>query len=257
MNTNLKYYTYKKEAIYIFILTLKDTLDWRVTLVNNNISKNPKINKLYGIDGNNKIKIQSLIKSNYISLPKKWINNKKKTYGKLGRWLSTILIAKLSLMNKSKIIVLEDDLNIPTNFDFKFKKYINASDSIVRLGKYGDGYYFNPKSSLLFLKKVYKIGLLKPDDLFIMQLTPSKKKNIISRKRYAQQKNLKKGTDKSSINVRNEYVDYYNLRKQNDPKPLLDKVELKHNSDNPKPLLDKVELKDIPDDLNRLLDKLE
>ena len=121
MNTNLKYYTYKKEAIYIFILTLKDTLDWRVTLVNNNISKNPKINKLYGIDGNNKIKIQSLIKSNYISLPKKWINNKNKTYGKLGRWLSTILIAKLSLMNKSKIIVLEDDLNIPTNFDFKFK----------------------------------------------------------------------------------------------------------------------------------------
>lgn len=208
----MNYYNYNNEKIYIFLLTLKDTSDWRKENIKQNKINNPKINICYGIDGYNSNLIQELIKKYNIPLPERVLNDKNKPlwklshYGKLGRWLSTIMITKLSYDLDINVIVIEDDILLPPNFDFQFNKYIN-NKGIVRLGEWGDGYYFNKMSSKFFLELVYSKGIITNDDNMIIDEVSTKKFNLLSRIDYGVC-NDKRNNELSSIEIRNKPIDF-------------------------------------------------
>ena len=131
----LKYFEVGKERIYVFILTLNNTSSWRKANVLENIKIIPRLT-CYGIDGNNKHLTQSLLKNIIFILILGLKRSNKiilETYGRLGRWLSTIMLMKYSMDTGRKIIVFEDDLLLPRNFNFQFSKYMNHG-KIVRLG---------------------------------------------------------------------------------------------------------------------------
>lgn len=223
MPNNIKSYKYKGIPIYIFILTLKNASPWRQQLVRGNITRNPNINLLYAIDGNDISKMTNYITSNKISFvdPKRWKSARGKSLGTIGRWLSTIQVAKLSFDTNSHIIVLEDDLELPTNFDFQFHRYLNNNRKIVRLGVWGDGYHFSPRASKFFLNSIYNNPINIADDVFIKR-HPNTHLDILSRNVYGYQKknNIKK-KDKSTISDRSQIFRLNYLRKERDPKPLL------------------------------------
>ena len=125
----MKYYSYRQSKIYVFILTLRNTSNWRKHNVEQNIINNPNINICYGIDGYDKNLIQNLLKSYNIQLSeierdkieREHLREGKKlwrltNYGKLGRWLSTLMLMKYSIDMKYNIIIIEDDILLPPNF---------------------------------------------------------------------------------------------------------------------------------------------
>ena len=223
MPKNIKSYQYNGIPIYIFILTLKNATHWRQQLVRGNIARNPNINRLYAIDGNDIPKMTHYITSNKISFDnhKRWNRGRGKSLGTIGRWLSTIQVAKLSFDTNSHIIVLEDDLELPTNFDFQFHRYLNNNRKIVRLGQWGDGYHFSPRASKFFLNNIYNNPINIADDVFI-QRHPNTHLDILSRKVHGyQKKNNIKNKDQSTILDRSQIFRLNYLRKDTDPKPLL------------------------------------
>lgn len=223
MHNNIKYYQYNGIPIYIFILTLKNASPWRQQLVRGNIARNPNINLLYAIDGNDISKMTKYITSNMISFVdhKRWRGRRGKSLGIMGRWLSTIQVAKLSFDTNSHIIVLEDDLELPNNFDFQFDRYLNNNRKIVRLGEWGDGYHFSPRASKIFLKSIYNNPIYQADDNYIKSL-PNRHVDILSRNKYGYQKknNIKK-KDKSTISDRSQIFRLNYFREETDPNPLL------------------------------------
>ena len=223
MPNNIKSYQYNGIPIYIFILTLKNASPWRQQLVRGNIARNPNINLLYAIDGNDIPKMTNYITSNKISFVdhKRWKSARGKTLGTMGRWLSTIQVAKLSFDTNSHIIVLEDDLELPNNFDFQFDRYLNNNRKIVRFGVWGDGYHFSPRASKFFLNSIYNNPIYQADDVYI-QCLPNRHLDILSRKVHGYQKknNIKK-IDKSTILDRSQIFRLNYFRKETDPKPLL------------------------------------
>ena len=207
----MNYYTYDGHKIYICILTMLDTHDWRKKIVNENIKKNPKINKIVGINGSDIQLVKNLVVNNNLKLDReKFLLSKWSycTYGKLGRWLSSILTAKLSMDTNTNIILIEDDLELPKNFNFCFEKWFKLSKHIIRLGSWGDGYFFNPKSSRKFLTNVYERGIIGNNDHFMMCFTPNRHYSIISREKYGSPLSKANHPKYSSIKKRSREIDF-------------------------------------------------
>jgi hypothetical protein len=98
--------------------------------------------------------------------------------GKFARWISVILFAKYVYDTKSKgSILLEDDVLLPRNFNFKLEKYSNCH--FVKLSKWGEGYYMDHIGARKFLKAVYINGISHHNDIFIMKFVNEKLFKII------------------------------------------------------------------------------
>ena len=216
----MKYYLYNNIKIYVFMLTLKTTSNWRKENVKQNVINNPNINICYGIDGYDIELIKKIFKFYRIPLPQvvrtQWELQriakgnqlfKLTNYGKLGRWLSTIMMMKYSIDLGCHIILLEDDLLLPPNFDFQFPQYINYPD-IVTLGLWGDGYYFTPQACIKFLQLVYHIGILNNDDNMIIDQKTTKNLSICPRTKYGVKD---RDIEASSIQARNQTIDFINI----------------------------------------------
>jgi hypothetical protein len=210
----LKYFEVGKEKIYVFILTLNNTSLWRKANVLENIKYNPKINICYGIDGNNKHLTQSLLKKYNIHFDIMNLKSRNKiileTYGRLGRWLSTIMLMKYSMDTGRKIIVFEDDLLLPRNFNFQFSKYMNHG-KIVRLGEWGDAYFLDPNACRYFLvNHVYERGIITNDDNEIIFYYKAPFFPLIQRQDFGIATILRKN-EKSSIESRVKMDNFTNV----------------------------------------------
>lgn len=98
--------------------------------------------------------------------------------GKFARWISVILFAKYVYDTKSNgSILLEDDVLLPHNFNFKLGKYSNCH--FVKLSKWGEGYYMDYIGARKFLNAVYKNGISYHNDIFIMKFVKDRVFKII------------------------------------------------------------------------------
>ena len=227
----LKYYQIGDEKIYVIILTLRNTSLWRRTNVLKNIKNNPKINRCFGIDGNDKLLTQNLIRKYNIYFPKPKLSSYiLENYGRLGRWLSTIMFMKYSMDTNRKIVVLEDDLLLPVNFDFQFERYKDMKN-IVRLGMWGDAYFFEPNSCRDFFKQhLYTRGIVTNDDNEIIDEYKAPLISVISRKNYGVPL-LYREHQVSSIKARARIDNFSNIPKNNEM-TLLTKRIWSYNSHN-------------------------
>lgn len=204
----MRFYRYESSKIYVVMLSLQSTSKWRQDNVEQNVINNPNINVVHGVDGGNGGKIRSLIAKYNIPLPLSLQTGKnERFYGKLGRWLSTIMLAKLSMDLGLQLVILEDDLLLPPDFEFPLELLSKRTKSIYCLGTWGDGYFFNPASSRSFLRKVYRDGIVMNNDQMIKRLPSTKSINLVSRNQYGIEEN-KRDDEVSSIRVRSQPIDF-------------------------------------------------
>mgnify|MGYP001162847140 CR=1 FL=1 len=211
----MKFYRYNEEQkIYIFILTLIENSDWRKRNVKRNIENNPKINVCHAVDASNEELVKKLIREFAIFLPErdpKWLKFRLYNYGRLGRWLSTIMLMKYSIDTNRKLIVMEDDLLLPKDFNFQFEKYVD-SDEIAVLGEWGDAYFFTPEACKQFFENyLYKEGIQHNDDnAIIKEYKKVIRFSIISRNDYAVPM-IDRGNEPSAVHKRDNKVDFSNV----------------------------------------------
>ena len=107
--------------------------------------------------------ILRFFENNYIPIKSMPSNTK----GKYARWVSVILFAKYVIDTNSKgAILIEDDVLLPQNFNFRYKFYKKCN--FCKLSQWGEGYFMNKKGAKRFLKSIYRIGINHHNDMFIM-----------------------------------------------------------------------------------------
>lgn len=210
----VNFYKVNDEKVYVFILTLKENSNWRKENVLKNTIHNPNINICHAIDGSDEKLVKKIIKDFCIFLPKRdpeWSRFRLGNYGRLGRWLSTIMLMKYSIDMNRKIIVMEDDMLIPSNFDFEFEKYIHMEKNGV-LGEWGDAYFFTPEACKRFFRDyLYKEGIIHNDDnAIIKEFKDVFFWKILSRENYEIPME-ERGKEVSSLHHRKHEIDFYNI----------------------------------------------
>ena len=136
------------------------------------------------------------------------------TRGKYARWVSVLMACKYVIDNESEIILLEDDVLLPSGFDFQFSKWYGKGD-FVKLSKWGEAYYMNKKGASKLIKNMYTIGIYHHNDMFIGSHV-RECRNIVVEDRH-----LVCGTNKGNIKLsRSSRFSNKNLESLNNPKAI-------------------------------------
>tara|TARA_Y100001938_G_scaffold126893_1_gene179260 strand:- start:530 stop:1273 length:744 start_codon:yes stop_codon:yes gene_type:complete len=181
----------KKETLHVTLC--KGNAD-RVELFNNLTSKNFNCKKFTVLEVINQDDWDCLVYFfNFFKIPIPQPNGpgkgpwmgKPDNKGKLARWLAVIMLCKYVIDNNQKtpLIFIEDDINIPPCFDFK--KNLWKENSWNKLSEWGEAFAINKEVAIEFLFKLYELGIDRANDLWIMEnmnINAVGKKDINSKK---------------------------------------------------------------------------
>ena len=165
----------EKETLHV---TLCEGNKDRVDLFNNSTSKNFNCKKFTVLEVINQEDWDCLVHFfNFFKIPIPQPNGpgkgpwmgKPDNKGKLARWLAVIMLCKYVIDNdqKTPLIFIEDDINIPPCFDFK--KNLWKENSWNKLSEWGEAFAINKEAAIEFLSKLYELGINRPNDLWIME----------------------------------------------------------------------------------------
>jgi len=114
---------------------------------------------------------------NFFKIPIKKLNVCHNIRGKFARIATLALAFKYAFDLDKNLIILEDDVKVPDDFDFDTELY--NKQNFMKLSSAGEGFFIKKEGARSFFEALYRIPIYKPSDMYIIEvLKPAKIEHI-------------------------------------------------------------------------------